>query len=462
MAAIGIGGALVERRAAPEGPSSEEPSRHGGVLPAATFVLLIAALVHALLVDEHLGAQLTLAVGLCICGTTLIGRGALLQRRLRRLLVREQSANDRLAQDLRHDALTGLLNRRALAEDLPTLEGTPFALVLCDIDHFKAYNDRLGHLAGDHALRTVAGVVRTELRAEDAAYRYGGEEVLVVLQGLDAEAALAAADRVRQAVTAAAIPHPAGIDGVITLSFGVAAGRADAAAVLGQADRALYAAKEAGRDRVVAATPDHVPEAAPQAVARAFEDPVLRHVRGLLEVSRVAAGGDVVGVAEALAGTIRRELRFRTVAVNLCDRTCTEATVVAVVGDPGAREAQLATSCPWDEWERLLADGHERRGATWLPAGAVELDVSVWTGHAAALPHADAWHPDDMLMLPLRGAAGDLLGVVSVDEPDTGLRPEDADLELLMTVAAHGGLAIEQAQRAAWRASAPGVGHHRE
>jgi diguanylate cyclase (GGDEF)-like protein len=162
-----------------------------------------------------------------------------------------------------------------MAEDLAQLDAvapgdaTPFAFALCDVDRFKDYNDRLGHLAGDEALRAVAGAIRAELRAGDGAYRYGGEEILVVLRGLDGGAAHAAAERLRHAVRARSIPHPDGIGGVITVPIGVATGRADVAAVLAQADAALYAAKEAGRDRVVAATPDLGAEAARPA-GRAF------------------------------------------------------------------------------------------------------------------------------------------------------------------------------------------------
>jgi diguanylate cyclase (GGDEF)-like protein len=473
MVGVGIGGALCMPRARSEAPPADEPSRRGGVLPAATFLLLIAALVQAQLAHAQLGTRLTLALGLLISGTTLIGRGALLQRRLRALLSRERSAgrelaareadlaraNDRLSEDVRHDALTGLLNRRALMEDLPKLnadaasEGTPFAFVLCDFDHFKAYNDRLGHLAGDQALRAVSAAIRAELRSGDRAYRYGGEEILIVLRDLDDRAAVAAAERIRRAVADAAIPHPDGIRGVITLSGGISSGCGDATGLLAQADAALYAAKEAGRDRMVAAAPELAPEALPLPGPRQFEEPVLRHLRGVLNVARAAAAGDVITVTEALAENIRREPGFRTVAVNLLDAAGVEAAVVAVAGDADARAALIGSSSPWCEWQRILASGRERRGAIWLPAGTVEWDpaVVVWTRQGPSQLHADAWHPDDVLLLPLRSATDEIIGVVSVDEPQTGLRPDDAELEVLMTLAAYGGIAIEHAQRAGSR-----------
>src|SRR6185437_1804735 len=130
-------------------------------------------------------------------------------RRLRDLLDRERTTsaalaereaelarlNAQLVEDSRRDPLTGMRNRRALADDLRELEAsgrqgdTMFALALCDVDHFKAYNDRLGHLAGDQALRTIAAIVRATLRAGDLSYRFGGEEILLVLRDASAEEA---------------------------------------------------------------------------------------------------------------------------------------------------------------------------------------------------------------------------------------------------------------------------------
>ena len=155
------------------------------LLGATVFALLIGALVHAQLTDAPLGARLTLTLGLTLCGLTLTARGVLLSRRQRTLLAFEREARAalsereaqlqrltaQLTEDSRRDPLTGLRNRRSLAEDLPMIEqrarrraGT-YAVALCDVDHFKAYNDQLGHLAGDEALRALAALVRGELRA---------------------------------------------------------------------------------------------------------------------------------------------------------------------------------------------------------------------------------------------------------------------------------------------------------
>lgn len=170
--------------------------------------------------------------------------------------------NIEVSASARTDALTGLGNRRKMDEDLEIFRSRwdryhqPFGVVLFDLDHFKTLNDTAGHQAGDAALRQVASVIRRELRGADMAYRYGGEELLVILPaGLRRVAA--AAERIRRAVEAAAIPHPGrpGPGSVVTLSAGVAAVGADPAAALAGADSALYRAKSEGRNCVAVAAP---------------------------------------------------------------------------------------------------------------------------------------------------------------------------------------------------------------
>jgi len=160
------------------------------------------------------------------------------------------------------DALTGLPNRRAtlarFAEEAARAarHDLALALVVFDIDHFKRVNDTYGHLAGDAALRHVAKVLSDEKRATDVVGRIGGEEFVAILTEQDTDGAASAANRLREAVAAAPLAAGGAVFSV-TLSGGVAVvphdGR-DWDIVFAVADRRLYAAKEGGRNRVVAAT----------------------------------------------------------------------------------------------------------------------------------------------------------------------------------------------------------------
>jgi two-component system cell cycle response regulator len=173
-------------------------------------------------------------------------------------------ANIELLGQSRTDPLTGLGNRRLMERDLGVAftlaqrNGTVFSVVLFDIDYFKAYNDRYGHPAGDAALvktaQTIAGCGRTA----DTAYRYGGEEFLVLLPQQDLTSALMAAERIRRSVEGFSLSHAASAHGVITVSGGVACWSEtipSVKALLDVTDRALYRAKSAGRN--VIAGPDH-------------------------------------------------------------------------------------------------------------------------------------------------------------------------------------------------------------
>ncbi|MBU2027962.1 MAG: diguanylate cyclase, partial [Proteobacteria bacterium] len=162
-----------------------------------------------------------------------------------------------------HDGLTGIANRRHFDEfyqqewKRALREETPLSLLLCDLDFFKNYNDTYGHQAGDDCLRAVAGVLQKGLRRPgDLAARYGGEEFIVVLPGTLREGALAVSESLRKAVEALAIPHSASAAAsVVTICLGVSItvpgpGKSPAD-LLAAADRALYQAKEGGRNRVV-------------------------------------------------------------------------------------------------------------------------------------------------------------------------------------------------------------------
>jgi diguanylate cyclase (GGDEF)-like protein len=149
------------------------------------------------------------------------------------------------------DPLTGLANRRRMDDDLESVasaEGAAFLMV--DIDHFKRFNDVHGHRQGDELLRTVAGAIASAVREQDVVYRYGGEEFSVLLRDTGVVEAGVIAERVREAVRVATARD--GADPV-TVSVGVAAQSAPVVAMtlVEHADAALYAAKEAGRDRVL-------------------------------------------------------------------------------------------------------------------------------------------------------------------------------------------------------------------
>ena len=185
-----------------------------------------------------------------------------LHRRLSEQKVELENLNLKLFEMARLDPLTGLGNRLRLREDIETLGaqaeryGHAYCAMLCDIDFFKPYNDFYGHLAGDEVLEKVANVISNNLRPGDTAYRYGGEEFLVILPEQSLESATVAAERLRRRVEDLRIPHQAKTPpGIVTISAGLAAlpsgEKKLAADLLKEADDALYGAKGAGRNRVM-------------------------------------------------------------------------------------------------------------------------------------------------------------------------------------------------------------------
>jgi diguanylate cyclase (GGDEF)-like protein len=169
----------------------------------------------------------------------------------------------RLREELRlqasTDALTGVANRRSLmnrlSEEFAHARRHPerhFAVLAVDIDHFKLVNDNWGHAAGDAALVHVARLMQRQTRPSDLLGRSGGEEFMVLLRDTDAVAAEALAERLRTAIARSVLRH-AGGRLRLTVSIGVAerrSGDTNLDAVLARADRALYAAKHAGRNQV--------------------------------------------------------------------------------------------------------------------------------------------------------------------------------------------------------------------
>ena len=172
-------------------------------------------------------------------------------------------ANQKLEALSRQDGLLGIGNRRAMDDNLAQTHHVssryrrPYAIVLCDVDYFKAYNDKYGHLAGDDILRRVASQIVESSRGVDRVYRYGGEEILVLLPETPVHFGSSLAQRVCDAVCELAIPHEGSSHGVVTLSCGVAGigptgvGPVEWEEVVALADKALYRAKGEGRNRVV-------------------------------------------------------------------------------------------------------------------------------------------------------------------------------------------------------------------
>ena len=192
------------------------------------------------------------------------------ERELQRMRDRERAAREvaeRLREELAErnielerialtDPLTGVQNRRALREHLGRAvsrarrHGSPLAVALIDADNFKAINDGHGHDGGDAVLCAIAGRIRHALRTEDFMGRWGGEEFMVVAPDTGADGMGALAERVRDVIAAEAVAHgPARIRATVSVGWAVWAGE-DADALVARADRALYAAKAAGRDAV--------------------------------------------------------------------------------------------------------------------------------------------------------------------------------------------------------------------
>lgn len=163
------------------------------------------------------------------------------------------------------DGLTGLYNYRFFQsylshqEAVATQQDRELALILCDIDNFKAWNDRLGHEGGDKILEKIAEVLKSHTRESDVVARYGGDEFIVVAPNTKLEDALRLGEELRQVVAdMASVPGVSDTRTGVTISVGVATYTKDSTTLFNDADRALYRAKESGRNRVRASGIKHL------------------------------------------------------------------------------------------------------------------------------------------------------------------------------------------------------------
>ena len=247
----------------------------GGILVATILLILLAWFGAKALILRRIESMLavtrrvhdgdlTARTGFLPAREELSRLGAALDEMVQTLQDRDQRLNaalKQLAEQATTDPLTGLNNRRSLQKQLDHelvragRARQPLAVILLDIDHFKRFNDTWGHQAGDEVLKRVADVIKKSIRSSDIAGRYGGEELITILPEATAQAALARAEAMRRAIEAQNLEYEGNALGSLTASFGIAvfpADGTDGASLVRVADAALYEAKRAGRNRVVA------------------------------------------------------------------------------------------------------------------------------------------------------------------------------------------------------------------
>lgn len=171
-----------------------------------------------------------------------------------------QRLNVKLEELVRLDTLTGAGNRLSFYE---TVEKThhracryaqSYGIIMCDIDNFKLYNDMYGHLPGDNILRRVADSIKRSIRMSDDVFRYGGEEMVIIIPDQDLNSTLTVAEKIREGIESLGIEHKGTANGILTISCGVAAFDMEKLEnrweeILEDADKALYRAKSAGKNR---------------------------------------------------------------------------------------------------------------------------------------------------------------------------------------------------------------------
>jgi diguanylate cyclase (GGDEF)-like protein len=176
-------------------------------------------------------------------------------------------------------------------------------------------------------------------------------------------------------------------------------------------------------------------------------------LRGLLDVTRlVRSEDDLDNLLAAIARTAAESLGFGTVVLNLYRPAWDDFRTTTVHGSDQAKRTLLGDCRGWGVWGRVLDDRFLRRGAYFVPHGTFDWDQLAPQSYIPDLPleaEPGAWHPEDALMVPLRHSDGHLLGIMSVDEPLTGMQPTEQELDVLVALAAHAALALQSAQEAA-------------
>jgi diguanylate cyclase (GGDEF)-like protein len=179
----------------------------------------------------------------------------------------------------------------------------------------------------------------------------------------------------------------------------------------------------------------------------------LSRLRGFLEVTRlIRSETELDDLLAAIARAIAGSLGFATVAVHLYRPARDDFAVTTVQGSDEARERLVGDARPRTVWEPLLADRFLRGGAYLIPHGEFDWDSYAPGSYVPDVEppvHPEGWHPEDALFVPLRHSDGHLIGVLSVDEPESGMIPEGEELEILVAMADHAAIAIQSAQEAA-------------
>jgi diguanylate cyclase (GGDEF)-like protein len=371
-----------------------------------------------------------------------------------------------LAESAQTDGLTGVANRRTFDARLreewkrAARDRTSLVVAILDIDYFKVYNDRYGHLAGDDALRRVAHAASATLqRAGDRFARYGGEEFAAILPATSLEGGIAAAERIRAAVAALAIQHPVGKAGRLTVSVGVActepAFGGNVHELFAAADRELYRAKAEGRDRVAAdgyarehAADDALPQPFSALIGR---DEDVMAVSRAIEAHRVVTVIGAAGVGKTrLALAVAHEAAARFVHVRFVDalgatnRDEIFARIAAALGVAGSGDVAHAVATAVTDSTLVVLDGCER-GADACRDVLDELAGAPLRFLTTSRVALDAFDESVVRLHALDDAASRALFADRAAATGVAAAPDDPDVTALLHHLAGSPLAIELA-----------------